>query len=84
MNFSVTAMQIVKFLGSYNGLKTNVNNSWNFLDIAGMYPVYTHNVHDFEIHIFADEVDQVDHHMINGLCFSFQYKSLYCEYNTVR
>ena len=77
MIYSVTAMQAVKFLGNYNGLETNVHNSWSCKNL------YTHDVQDFEIHIFADEVDQVDHHLINGLYFSFQNKSLYFEHNTL-
>ena len=64
MNYSVTAMQAVQFLGNCNGS-------------------YTHDVHDFDIHIFADEVDQVDHDKINGLYFSSLNKSLQFEHNTL-
>ena len=45
---------------------------------------YTHDVHDFDIHIFADEVDQVDHSMIKKLYLPFQNESLYFEHNNLR
>ena len=60
-----------------------MHNSWNCLNIAEMYR-YTHDVHDFDIHIFADEVDQVDHSMIKKLYLPFQNESLYFEHNTLR
>ena len=88
MNYSVTAMQAVQFLGNCNGLETNVHNSWNCKNLAETYHAkmvlsYTHDVHDFDIHIFADEVDQVDHDKINGLYFSSLNKSLQYEHNTL-
>ena len=56
--------------------------SWK-LQWFGNKCAYTHDVHDFDIHIFADEVDQVDHDKINGLYFSSLNKSLQYEHNTL-